>query len=248
MYVAQLLRGYLKTHGSVASLLLHLIVVSYCQLSHQQSESLSLSNTEPFYIDLHHRFGSEGDFTTRGSILVKPKTDYRPAQASFVQLNELTDNEVRLLKEASEKDDTYYLKAAYRKKKTGKNDEPSKVTQTIIKSCSLRTSNLSDFVTINLSPLNEFLSVNLYTADPECSGPTSEDLSTRFNTTLRVESASPGPQPDTTTYIKRLEEERQSKLKEGKEDNRSFLAKYWIYIVPAVIVLMMLGGPEQGAR
>lgn len=228
---------------AVTVLLLSFIV----QSSQQQSESLAIK-TEPFYIDLQHKLSSDSDFVSRGSILVRPKSEYRPAQASLVQNNELSDRELELLKKASDRDDTYYLRAAYRPKKK---DEPVKVTQTIVKSCSLYASNLADFLTVNLNPLNEFISVNLYTTDPECSNTSHQDevkLPTKFNTTILIETSPLGPKPDTATYIKRLEEERQSKMKEGKEDNRSFLAKYWIYIVPGVIILMMLGGPEQGAR
>jgi hypothetical protein len=206
--------------------------------------------TDPFYIDLYYKFNSNAEFVPRGSILVRPKTEYRSAQASIIHQNELTESDLKSLASDRDKDGgTYYLKALYRRKKSDKNEGKEKVTETIIKSCSLYTSNLNDFLTVNLSPLNDFISVNLYTIDPECTNPPSgEPLSSRFNTTVLVETSPLGPQPDTATYIKRLEEERQSKMKEGREDNRSFLAKYWIYIVPGVIILMMLGGPEQVAR
>lgn len=224
------------------------LILSMCRQSTQQLESVAIK-TEPFYIDLQHKFGSSSEFKDRGSILVKPKTDYRPAQASFVQQqNELTDSDLKALIEASSQGDVYYLRASVRKKKAGTNNSTSKIAQTILKACSLFVADLTDTLVINLNPLNEFVSLNLFTPDPECNGELPSMHSTQFNTTLVIDTGSLGPQPDTATYIKRLEEERQSKLKEGKEDNRSFLAKYWIYIVPAVIILMMMGGPDQGSR
>lgn len=237
---------------SSPGLLLHLCaclllaVIINTKLTYQQ-DSLAIK-TEPFYIDLYHRFDSSQDFTPRGSILVRPRTEHRAAQASFVQQNDLTESDVKVLEKSSQQGDTYYLRAALRKKKTNKGEQALKTTQTILKSCSLYVSNLTDFLTINLSPLNDFISVNLYTTNVECDGEAPSELSTRFNSTVLIDAGSIGPKPDTVTYIKRLEEERQNKLKEGKEDNRSFFAKYWIYIVPAVIMLMMLSGPEQGAR
>lgn len=232
--------------------LLFLVIINIAP-SRQQLDPLAIK-TEPFYLDLYHKFNSKADFAPRGSILVRPKTDYRPAQASIISQNELTESDLKSLGGESsgqhEEEPTYYLRAVFRKRKSDSNEKQEKVTETIVKSCSLHSTNLNDVLVVNLNALNEFINVNLYTPDPECIIPpsTSEPLSTKFNTTVLIESSPLGPQPDTATYIKRLEEERQNKMKEGKEDNRSFLAKYWIYIVPGVIILMMLGGPEQGAR
>uniref|UniRef100_A0A6G1S7Y6 ER membrane protein complex subunit 10 n=1 Tax=Aceria tosichella TaxID=561515 RepID=A0A6G1S7Y6_9ACAR len=228
-----------------------ILVIINVKTSYQQSDLLAIK-TDPFYIDLYHKFNSKADFVPRGSILVRPKTEYRSAQASIVSQNDLNESDLKSLegKVAENKEDsTYYLRAVFRKKKSHNNEKHEKVTETIVKSCSLYSSNLNDFLVVNLNALNEFISVNLYTTDPECTNPPSvEPLSSKFNTTVLIEPSTLGPQPDTATYIKRLEEERQNKMKEGKEDNRSFLAKYWIYIVPGVIILMMLGGPDQGAR
>lgn len=230
---------------SISVYLLFMVIITSSSI---QSELAALK-TDPFYIDLQHKLSSSDTFKPRGSLLVKPKTDYRPAQATFTQpQTSLSESELKILKEASDKGDTYYLRASIRKKKPDAIDKAGKVTQTIIKSCSLVVANLADTLVINLNPLNEFLGLNIFTTDQECIGQVPRDISGRFNTTIQLVSGSLGPQPDTATYIKRLEEERQSKQKEGKEDNRSFLAKYWIYIVPAVIILMMMGGPEQGAR
>lgn len=217
--------------------------------SKQQSETVLSPSADPFYLDLEHKLGSNEHFKHRATILVRPKTDYRAGQASFThQQGSLTESDLKILLESSAKGDTYFLRATLRKKKADQQERPPRVTQTIVKACSLASSNLADTLVVNLSPSNEFLSVNTFTTDPECDGELPLDLPSKFNTSIQLDLGSLGPQPDTVTYIKRLEEERQSKQREGKEDNRSFLAKYWIYIVPAVIILMMMGGPEQGAR
>ncbi|XP_028177340.1 ER membrane protein complex subunit 10 [Ostrinia nubilalis] len=61
------------------------------------------------------------------------------------------------------------------------------------------------------------------------------------------------PVPDTASYIQKLEREREAREKGEVKDNRSFLAKYWMYIVPVAIFVMISGAtnPEQapqGAR
>lgn len=212
----------------------------------QQQEPLQLK-TDTIILDLQHKFGLNQEFKQRGSIHIKPRTDHRVAQANVVN-QKLSDEDLKALKEASEQGEAYYLRANLRKKTT-ESTKPLRATQTLVKSCSLYTSNLADFITVNLSPLNDFINVNLFTANPECLGEVPQELTREFNTTVLIDSAVVGPVPDTATYIKRLEEERQNKLKEGKEDNRSFFAKYWIFIVPAVIILMIFSGPgDQGGR
>lgn len=230
-----------------------LYLVSFVQTTvSQQPESIPLKS-DPITIDLYHKLASLSEFKPRGSILVRPRTNIRPASASLYNQVELNDEDLETLRKASESDDIYYLKASVRPKKNVQ-ESPIRTTQTILKSCSLISSDLTDIITVNLSPSNDFISVNLRASDQACSG-NNQDLRAldiekkKFNTTVLVESSSIGPVPDTATYIKRLEEERLNKLKEGKEDNRSFFAKYWVYIVPAVVILMVFSGPgEQGAR
>lgn len=54
------------------------------------------------------------------------------------------------------------------------------------------------------------------------------------------------PQPETATYIQRMELERMEREKTQGQDNRNFFAKYWMYIVPLVIFLLIsgAGNPE----
>lgn len=230
--------------------LLLVILVHICDGSQQDLLTLK---TDPLTIDLYHKFNVDQEFKLRGSIIVKPKSEYRVAQASILKKQvSLTDEDLQALKDASEKGELYYLKAYLRTKKNKDSSadsvQPEKSSQTLIKSCSLYTANLADFITINLSPVNDFINVNVFSADPECTENIPNNLSREFNTTIIVQSGAVGPSPDTATYIKRLEEERLSKQRDGKPDDRSFFAKYWIYIVPAVIILMMFSGPEQGGR
>lgn len=222
-----------------------------CQQTSQQQQDLQFQlKTDPFTLDLYHKFASDQEFKLRGTLLIKPRSEYRVAQASIIKQAELSEQDIETLKKSSEQGDIYYLKTSLRGKNNDKNFEELyiKTTQTIVKSCSLYSSNLVDNILINLSPINEFLSVNLYTNDPECRSQIPHQLSNQFNTTILIDSGLIGPSPETATYIKRLEEERQNKAKEGKEDNRSFFAKYWVYIVPAVIILMMFSGPPEGGR
>lgn len=58
-----------------------------------------------------------------------------------------------------------------------------------------------------------------------------------------------GPIPDTTSFIQKMDRERESKERGEQQDNRSFLSKYWVYIVPCVILLLISGmtNPDNAA-
>ncbi|CAH2268155.1 jg8162 [Pararge aegeria aegeria] len=58
------------------------------------------------------------------------------------------------------------------------------------------------------------------------------------------------PVPDTASYIQKLEREREAREKGDLKDNRSFLAKYWMYIVPIAIFVMISGvtNPEPAPQ
>ena len=57
-----------------------------------------------------------------------------------------------------------------------------------------------------------------------------------------------GPVPDTLTFVQKMEREAAERAKGQQADNRSFFAKYWMYIVPAVILLVMqsAAAPPEG--
>lgn len=48
--------------------------------------------------------------------------------------------------------------------------------------------------------------------------------------------------------MQKLEKEREARDRGETKDNRSFLAKYWMYIVPAVILLLVssVTNPPEG--
>jgi hypothetical protein len=53
--------------------------------------------------------------------------------------------------------------------------------------------------------------------------------------------------PDTQTYIEKVKKEIESKTETAKENNKSFIAKYWYYIVPFVVIVFITSflNPEQ---
>lgn len=64
-----------------------------------------------------------------------------------------------------------------------------------------------------------------------------------------VQNIKPGQTPETDVYLEKLKKEIEQKEKGAQGENQSFFAKYWIYIVPFVVVmfLMNLANPEGAA-
>lgn len=56
-----------------------------------------------------------------------------------------------------------------------------------------------------------------------------------------------GAVPDTQTFVKRIEQEKSDEAAGKGKDNRSFIAKYWMYIVPVFLVLMLGSQAEPPA-
>ncbi|KAH7719423.1 Protein Y43F8C.7 [Aphelenchoides avenae] len=59
------------------------------------------------------------------------------------------------------------------------------------------------------------------------------------------------PLPDTAAYLAKIEDEKRSRQHGAQADNRSFIAKYWMYIVPVVIFMVVsnaFGAEQQGGE
>lgn len=62
-----------------------------------------------------------------------------------------------------------------------------------------------------------------------------------FSTVVTLKTIEQAPVPDTAGFIQKIEKEREARDRGETKDNRSFLSKYWMYIVPAVILLLISG-------
>uniref|UniRef100_A0A5K3EN56 ER membrane protein complex subunit 10 n=1 Tax=Mesocestoides corti TaxID=53468 RepID=A0A5K3EN56_MESCO len=53
--------------------------------------------------------------------------------------------------------------------------------------------------------------------------------------------------PETQEYVAKMDRQREEKLRQDQLDNRSFLAKYWMYILPAVFFFILLNTADPNA-
>ncbi|KAF2369179.1 hypothetical protein FHG87_000053 [Trinorchestia longiramus] len=117
--------------------------------------------------------------------------------------------------------------------------------------CQLRTSGMREHITlmIDVTPSSGLLSQSLVGASVHSpdGGYCEADAKSAirgYNTTVSVRTPAPSPVPDTATFIERMEAMNKEKME--NKDNRSFLAKYWMYIIPVVLLLVISGGQDGG--
>lgn len=192
---------------------------------------------------LEHAFGNEPipEFTDRGVIDI---LSIRNA-AVVTKQNVLTDSEREQLKSLSEADGWYLLKAIF-----SNGDGRKAKLRTFVKGCSLYESGLSDSLTVSLDHTGWPVGISMVTTPPHCEGRIVDPSSLMsFNTTVFIRHMEQGPVPDTATYIQKIEREKEARERGETKDNRSFLAKYWMYIVPVVIFVLLTGAvnPEGTA-
>ncbi|CAF0745760.1 unnamed protein product, partial [Brachionus calyciflorus] len=66
---------------------------------------------------------------------------------------------------------------------------------------------------------------------------------------VNVQNIKLGQQPDTETYMEKIKIEKEQKEKGAQAENQSFLSKYWMYIVPFVVIMFLANivNPEAAA-
>nr|CAG4649856.1 EOG090X0JXR [Scapholeberis mucronata]SVE94016.1 EOG090X0JXR [Scapholeberis mucronata] len=186
---------------------------------------------------LSHSLG-EKTLETRGQINVR---SLKSGLVNIVQDSSFTTQD---FKEAAEANEFYHLEAVVRYNGV----ERTFLTST--KACLLYESQLSDIITIHVDLMGNIYGVSLASPhNQQCTGSV-VDFEPEFNTTVLISYMEHGPVPDVAMYVQKIEQEKVAKERGETKDNRSFIAKYWMYIVPLVLVFMMSGAsnPEQPAR
>ncbi|CRL01270.1 CLUMA_CG014236, isoform A [Clunio marinus] len=190
-------------------------------------------------------------FTSRGNITVSSIN----SGEFVINQKDITQQDRHFITNLAKKDTFYRLRADV----VGSDGiKTSFITSS--KACHMLHSQLHDAITINFDHNLAVVgvnhrSINLEEIFDKCSTEAINDITLNqlyeFSTVVTLKIIEQAPVPDTVGFIQKLEKEREARERGETKDNRSFLSKYWMYIVPAVILLLISGitNPEaQGAQ
>jgi len=205
----------------------------------------SVANEEDLYsLVVEHSLDQSGGavFTRRGMIDLH---SLKSSVASYTsESSQATVVDKHKLKELAETGGIYRVRVG----KWSADGASIAYVYSFIKACSLYQSRLTDVVTVHIDQSGGLIAASLSSPIPYCTGhyPGVEELGT-FNTTVEVQQTVTGPAPDTQAYIQKLEHEKMEKAKGQQGDNRSFFAKYWMYLVPLFLFMMILSNVDPNA-
>jgi len=220
-------------------------------LGRKVDEEFEIPSHSSFSLPLQHSFelGKESKFSPRGTILFKT---LRSTHASLAREVSLSQEEYDKLEELVRTDGVYRIRTPAKIGDTFDKSDVSYVS-TFVKACHLLYSGLSEIITVSIDNSGNVIGISLRTEKKYCPQNLDEiDLSLdgkrTLNTTVDVQLQSAGAVPETQMFIRKLEREEAERLAGKDKDNRSFLAKYWMYILPAVFIMMLAGqqDPQEG--
>ncbi|KAM4597769.1 ER membrane protein complex subunit 10-like isoform 1-T1 [Polymixia lowei] len=198
-----------------------------------------------FSVPLEHSFEVDdvAKFRVRGALVLKAG---REPSVSLSQ-SQLSEEDRTKLKEVAAVDGLYRVRVPrvflQADRQTERQVEGHLTA--FVRACAMVESHLSDVITLHTDVSGYLIGVSIVTLPGACRGTEVEDEVDleAFNTTLSIMAPVNAPGPETTLFIEQLEQ--MEKKGKNPQEQKSFFAKYWMYIVPLVLFLMMSGAQDQ---
>ncbi|XP_026765078.2 ER membrane protein complex subunit 10 [Galleria mellonella] len=182
----------------------------------------------------------DGKYCSRGNISLKSIR----AGIATIEQTPFTKQHIEQLKEIAEIDGFYTVKTLV----TSADNKGTELLSSV-KARSFLENGLSDVINAWMLPNGAVTAVNFQVTNSSKALQHNKD-GYLINSKFFLRYVEQAPVPDTASYIQKLEREREAREKGELKDNRSFLAKYWMYIVPIAIFVMISGAtnPEPAGQ
>jgi len=222
------------------------------------NSDIDSSNSGQISLQVDHSIDDGYTFSNRGNLLIHSlRSGSASMDTSGVEGDDpyVTQEQKDSLRKLCEKDSLYLLRL------TGPDGS---IHRTATHACNLVKSGLSETFVVHLDWRNKVVGVSISAGShlPDSKKRSqSEKLSNSmmenldplnsavgFKSKVLVQPMEMGPQPDTAAFIQRMEQEKLAKERGETKDNRSFFAKYWMYIIPVVLFLAMSSANPEGQR
>lgn len=192
---------------------------------------------QAYEIKLLHYLENSNFSTERGVVEVH-NTD--TSDVTFKQ-NPLNLVDIKNLQGLADRDDFYRLDIVVQQK-----NRKDITVSTFAKACAMVESKLQDTFNVYLDHNAHVVGVSISPNENLCYGSQLTDSKlAHFRSKMYFFAPENGPVPDTLSYIQKIEREKEAREKGGPKDNRSFLAKYWMYLVPLAIFFAVSGAASN---
>ncbi|KAA0196330.1 ER membrane protein complex subunit 10 [Fasciolopsis buskii] len=98
---------------------------------------------------------------------------------------------------------------------------------------------------VSVNDLGSPVAIHLATSQFECYPRKIFSRLPALSLALDVQRPTVGASPETLRYLQRLEKQREEMARAEQGDHRSFFAKYWTYIVPALILFLVISSVQE---
>ncbi|XP_040047644.1 ER membrane protein complex subunit 10 isoform X1 [Gasterosteus aculeatus] len=199
-----------------------------------------------FSVPLEHSFEVDdvAQFRVRGALMLKAGREPGVSLAP----SHLSEEDRAKLKEVAAVDGLYRIRVPRVLLQADRQTERQLegYLTAFVRACAMVESHLSDVISLHTDVSGYLVGVSIVTLPGACRGTEVEDEVDLevFNTTLSIVAPVNAPGPETAFFLERMEQESEKKGKNPQEQ-KSFFAKYWMYIVPLVLFLMMSGAQDQ---